>query len=194
MGQLISAHIWMGRDEKPSSTLQRRSISYTLNFSFGYTTFNTEIKSVIYRFYIKCWICLFTAESPWPLHFKHSHWWKRRSRSKFTSHYAWGTNVDSFRKPRLGSRYYTIPWDHATPNAHNRWLILVYHVWGPIWIFIEIAFGWGLSQVWLHTILEGPWPHYMILEVSWDGLWTLSFGLSQSHDHGSWLMCEVTLS
>ena len=34
----------------------------------------------------------------------------------------------------------------------------------------------------------------MILEVSWDGLWTLPFGLSQSHGHGSWLMCEVTLS
>jgi hypothetical protein len=30
--------------------------------------------------------------SPWLLHFKHSHWWKRRSRSKFASHYAWGTN------------------------------------------------------------------------------------------------------
>jgi hypothetical protein len=32
------------------------------------------------------------------------------------------------------------------------------------------------------------------LEVSWDGLWTLSFGLSQSHGHGSWLVCEVALS
>jgi len=33
------------------------------------------------------------TDSPWPLHFKHSHWWKRRTRSKFaTSHYAWGTN------------------------------------------------------------------------------------------------------
>ena len=34
------------------------------------------------------------TENPWPQHFKHSHWWKRRSRSKFaTSHYyAWGTN------------------------------------------------------------------------------------------------------
>ena len=45
--------------------------------------------------------------------------------------------------------------------------------------------------MWLHTTLEDPWPHYMILEVSWDGLWTLSFGLSQSHGHGSWLMHEV---
>ena len=32
------------------------------------------------------------TKSPCPLHFKHSHWWKRRSRSKFASHYAWGTN------------------------------------------------------------------------------------------------------
>ena len=39
--------------------------------------------------------------------------------------------------------------------------------------FIEIAFGWVSSHVWFHTTLEGPGPHYMILEVSWDGLWTL---------------------
>jgi hypothetical protein len=33
------------------------------------------------------------TDSPWPLHFKHSHWWKRQSRSKFaSSHYASGTN------------------------------------------------------------------------------------------------------
>ena len=35
--------------------------------------------------------------------------------------------------------------------------------------------------------------HYMVLEVCWDGLWTLSFGLSKFHGHGSWLMCEVVL-
>ena len=34
----------------------------------------------------------------------------------------------------------------------------------------------------------------MILEVSWDNLWTLSFGLSQFHSHGSWLVCEVVLN
>ena len=32
----------------------------------------------------------------------------------------------------------------------------------------------------------------MILEVCWDGLWTLSFGLPQFH--GSWLMCEEALN
>ena len=32
-----------------------------------------------------------------------------------------------------------------------------------------------------------------MLEVCWDGLWTLSFGLSQFHSHGSWLVCEVAL-
>ena len=34
----------------------------------------------------------------------------------------------------------------------------------------------------------------MILEVFWDGMWTLSFGLSRFHGHGSWLVCEVALS
>ena len=29
---------------------------------------------------------------------------------------------------------------------------------------------------------------YMTLEVSWDGLWTLSIRLSQSQSHGSWLV------
>ena len=33
----------------------------------------------------------------------------------------------------------------------------------------------------------------MMLEVCWDGLCTLSFGLSQFHGHGSWLVSEVAL-
>ena len=48
--------------------------------------------------------------------------------------------------------------------------------------------GWGLGHIWLHTILEGLWPHYMILEAFWDGLWTLSFGLEQFHGRGKWLL------
>ena len=35
------------------------------------------------------------------------------------------------------------------------------------------------------------WPHHIILEVSLEGLWALSFGLSQLIGHSSWLMCEV---
>ena len=34
----------------------------------------------------------------------------------------------------------------------------------------------------------------MSLEVCWDGLWALSFGPSQFHGHGSWLVCEVALN
>ena len=33
--------------------------------------------------------------------------------------------------------------------------------------------------------------HYMILEVCWDILSTLSLGLSQIHGHGSWLLARV---
>ena len=75
------------------------------------------------------------------------------------------------------------------------WFILFYHVWRPAWIDIHWNSMWlRPNHTWLHTTLEGPWPHYMILEVYWDGLQRLSFRLSQFHGHGSWLMCEVALS
>ena len=59
---------------------------------------------------------------------------------------------------------------------------------------IEIAFSWGPDHIWLHTTLEGLWSHYLILEVCWDILWTLSFGLSHFHGHSYWLVCEVAPS
>ena len=163
------------------------------------------------------------TESPWPLHFKHSHWWKRWSRSKFVaSHYAWGTNGvykwmhngckvhmdsylastsnrsffmvtrDYYLKPPLGYRLNTKTLgDRDTPDAHHCWFNIFNYVWRSAWIeFIEIALGWGPGHIRLHFTLEGPWPHYMLLGVCWNGLWTLSFELSQFHGHGSWLVLQ----
>ena len=74
------------------------------------------------------------------------------------------------------ARPITKPGDHGTLNAHNRWFILFYHAWGPAWIEIHWNSIWlRAGHIWLHTALEGPWPHYMILGVCWDGLWTLLF-------------------
>ena len=28
-----------------------------------------------------------------------------------------------------------------------------------------LLIGWGPGHIWLHSTIEGPWPHYMILEV-----------------------------
>ena len=110
-------------------------------------------------------------------------------------HVSWHGHLDFFQKPLLGGRPNTNLGGHDTLDAHNRMFIIFYHVWGPAWKkIIEIAFAWGPGHIWRHTTLEAPWPHYMILEVCWDGLWTLSFKLSQFHDHGSWLVCEVALS
>ena len=104
------------------------------------------------------------TESPWYLHFKHSHWRKRWSRSKFTSHYTWGTNkvceckmdakctwiltwhwmdrvcghLDYFQKPPLEDR----------PNINRETMvfwtlmtvdlfILFYFVWRCAWIEIH---------------------------------------------------------
>ena len=74
-----------------------------------------------------------------------------------------------FQNPPLGGRPNTKPGDHGTPNAHNRWLFYFIMCEDPReQSFIEIAFGWGPGHIWLHATLEGPWPHYMILEVCCD--------------------------
>jgi hypothetical protein len=105
----------------------------------------------------------------WPLHFKPSHWLKRRSQLKF----AWETNIvceckmnvkyvyiflygikrimfhghlTCFQKPRLGGRPNTEPGDHdGIPNAHNHWYIIFYHVQIPAWI----DFHW--VSIWLRV-------------------------------------------
>ena len=53
-------------------SLECTMVDYVLTLSKGHFTHET-----------KC---------PWPLHFKHSHWWERWKLSKFASHYAWRTN------------------------------------------------------------------------------------------------------
>ena len=105
-------------------------------------------------------------------------------------HVSWSFGL--FQKPPLGGRPNTKPGDHGTLNAHNLWFFLLYHMWGPAWIEIHWNNIWlRAPYMWLHTTLEGPWPHYMTLEVCWNGLWTRSFGLSQFHGHGSWLVCKM---
>ena len=153
------------------------------------------------------------TESPWSLLFKHSHWWRKRSRSKFASHYTWVTNgvcewkvdvrstwiptwhqmghvswsLGLFTKTTSWRLGLTQPGDHGTPNAYNHCFNLFYHVWGPAWIEIHWKSIWlRPGHIWLHTTLEDMWPHYMVLGVTWDNLWTLFFwALTISW---SWLM------
>ena len=113
--------------------------------------------------------------------FKHSHWWKMRSWSKFASHYAWGTNgvceckkdvkstwilawhkwimfhghLDCSQKPPLGGRPNTKPGDRSTPNIHNHWFILCYHVWGLAWIKINWNSMW--LKAWSHVTSHYTW-------------------------------------
>ena len=96
--------------------------------------------------------------------------------------------VDNFQNPPRRGRPNTKPGYHGTLNAHNRWFIIFYHVWGPSWIFIEgpVPYDFTLH---LRVVDHTTW----FLEVSWDCLWMLTFGLSQFHGHSSWLMCEVAL-
>jgi hypothetical protein len=147
---------------------------------------------------------------------------KRWSQSKFAARYTWRTNGVSGCKMNVRSAWiptwhqmdhvFVVTWtmfktaswreaSHNTrrpwhsPKPHNCCFITFYHVLRTLVNkkIIERAFGWEPGHIRLHTTLEGPGPHYMMLEVKWDGLWTPSFGLSQFHGHGSWLVCEVAL-
>ena len=54
-------------------------------------------------------------------------------------------HLDYFQKPSLGGRPKTKSGDRSTPNAHNRWFIIFYHVWGSTWIEIH----W--NSIWLRA-------------------------------------------
>ena len=54
-----------------------------------------------------------------------------------------------FKNPPLGSRPNTKPRDFGTPNAHHRWIIPYYHMWGPA---CPVTYDFALHlRVWDHT-------------------------------------------
>ena len=70
-------------------------------------------------------------------------------------------HLDYFSKPSFGGRLNTKPGDHGTPNVHDRWFTLFYHVRGPTWIEIH----W--NNIWLRT------QSHMASNYSWESMTTL---------------------
>ena len=155
----------------------------------------------------------FTHEtgSPWPLPFKHSHWLEKVEpiHLHFTLRFQDGRKVYMDSSMASNGFCFMVTWTIFKIHLLEAGLIynwetmtlwtltnieLFYFIMCEDpheWKFIESAYGWGPGHMCLCTILEGLWPHYMILEVSWNILLTLSFGLSELHGHGSWYVCEV---
>ena len=164
------------------------------------------------------------TESPWPLHFKHSHRWKRRSWSNFLSHYAWGTNAVCKFKMDVKSTWIPtwhrmdhVSWSlglfstttsqrqvsHKTRRPrHSEILtivdfILFYHVWGPAWIEIHWNNSWlrAWSHMTSHYTRGSATPLHDVGGV-WGGpVDTFFWALTISfHGHGSWLVCGVALT
>ena len=81
----------------------------------------------------------------------------------------------------------------SSPNhAHNRRVILFYHMWGPAWIKIH----W--NGIWLRARSHMAFTLHLSIRdhTTWFGRCVgmafghFSFGLSQfHHGHGSWLVC-----
>jgi hypothetical protein len=105
-------------------------------------------------------------------------------------------HLDYFQKPPFGGRSNIEtgrPW-HSKISQPLIYLILSCVRTRMNGKSLKLHLVEGHGHIRLYTTLDDPWPHYMILEVCWNGLWTLSFGLSQFHGRGSWLMCEVGLT
>ena len=91
-------------------------------------------------------------------------------------------HLDYFQKPPLGGRPNTKPGDHGTLKSHDRWLIILYHVWGPH--IIEIGFGW---DTWSRMTSHYTWEPVITLLDSRSALrrpldiffWTLTISWSQ---------------
>ena len=113
----------------------------------------------------------------------------------FSWHWMDHGHLDYFKKKPSG-RPNTKLGDHGIPNAHNRGFYSISsHVrtcmnkmhWNSIWLRARSHMNFTLhSRVRDHT----TW----FWRVCWDGLWTLSFGLTQFHGHGSWLVWKVALN
>ena len=69
---------------------------------------------------------------------------------------------DYFQKPSPGCRPNTKLGDHATPNTHNHWFTLFYHVWRPTWIDIHWNSSWLRAQS--HMISHYTWGSVTTLD------------------------------
>jgi hypothetical protein len=164
----IMCHIWIWY--KPS---MKRSLGSLVVTKLPKLRYHVDLAQLLFFtiYLLLLWaVCVIMCGSKgheteclWRVHFKHSHWWKRRSRVKFAaSHYTWGTNgvsmwmqdgckgyMDSHKA--LNGSCFMVTWtilqksplvgrpntkplgDHGTLNAHSCWFIISNHVWGPAW-------------------------------------------------------------
>jgi hypothetical protein len=79
-------------------------------------------------------------------------------------------HLDYFQQPPLGGRPITEPRDHGTPNAHNHWFVLCYHVWGSVWIELHWTSIWLRARS--HMASHYTWGFVTTLTWFWRRLGT----------------------
>jgi hypothetical protein len=160
---------------------------------------------------------------PWPLHFKHSHWWKRQSQSKFASHHAWGTDgVCECKMMDVKSTW--IPTWHQM--EHVSWSLGLFSnttTWREAQHKTRGPWHSEHSQQLINSIVSCVRTH--MNRIHWISIWLKArshmtprtlhlrvcdhttwfwrcfgtafghflLGSHNSHGHGSWLVCEVAL-
>ena len=121
------------------------------------------------------------TESMWPVHLKHSHRWKRLSRSMFASHYAWGTNKVCVCKMDVKSAW--IPTWHQMDHVFMvTWIIFKNHL-------LEVGLTQNRETIALRTLTTIDLFYFIMCEDLHDKKCIEFFWLrTQSHmtSHYTW--------
>ena len=129
------------------------------------------------------------TESPWPLHVKHSHWWRRRSRSKFASHDAW--EIDRVCEWQDGCKVYM----DSYMASNGSWFMVTWTVFKNHLLEVgltqnrEIMALWKFATVDLLYFIMCEDPHeYKLIEIALvESLVTYDFTLHlRVCDHNTW--------
>jgi hypothetical protein len=127
---------------------------------------------------------------------------KGQSRSKFASHYAWGTSKVSECKMDVKStrhRMDRVVWSLGLFSKPQNLETVALRTLKNVDLFYFIM---SKDLTWIIIRRNGIWsrahahmtPHYTWGPVTTCMILKVPFGLSKSHGLGSWLVCEVALS
>ena len=119
------------------------------------------------------------TESPWPLHFKHSHWWKRQSWSKFASHYARGINGVSGCKMDVKSTW-ILTWYQRDHVFMVTWTIIKNHL-------LEVGLTQNREITALRMLTTGDLFYFIMgkdpheKKIHWNSIWWRAGSHMTSH-------------
>ena len=121
------------------------------------------------------------TERPWPLHFKHSYWWKRRSRSKFKLHTMLEAPMKYVNPKWMDVKSTWIPTWHRMDHVSWSLILLKNHLLG-VGLIHETGRPWQMHTTvglfYFHHVWGPAW-----IDIHWNRIWLRPQSHMTSHSH-----------